>query len=566
MVTNGTPHGGRYMRFTAPAFTFGRTVAFLTAFCTLSLIGVAAAQSPPQSSPVTFFMRGDFAGAETAFREAARLSPEAVYPRIGLVRSQLRQDHWQEARTEAHNAVEKFPLSGDLRGLYAMSLLRAGRLDEAREQAKLARQAEPFSFFAHLATGQIALWDDNTQQARAAFSRALEVRPDDPDAWLGRVDASDSDTKDADDHYAIRKYLNLKPTGYPHTLRVPQLTTVVANWSQKHQAFENGEIFSTLAPVSEAELRKRERSGGDFETRIPFEYRLGFVVLTVRIDNAPFKLIFDTGGARSILLVGDAVKRLNAQRLGGGILRGASGSEAATQFKAARLTVGDLTLGPVPVDGVGPKPGLGDGIIGGAVFEDWCVTVDFPKKELVLRRGTKARAPEADDGNYAVSQEFRYRGGKIFLPLRVGEEPIWGILDTGSSLDMLSVRQAERSAEGIEGDKITRGQKALTAGIGDSAPEVRYVILQKRMTLRYGQNGDNGSFFQPVTVGLSVLDEQVSPVIGTEISFLMGMPTLRLYQRVTFDYPRRVVTFEAKHPEGTTTAMPKALTSLFALN
>ncbi len=513
-------------------------------------LNAAPPPAPPPKPAFTQFLRGDFEKSRASFAEEARNAPDQAWPRIGLIRSLLRLDRWEEAVLVAGEAIRTFPDSGDLHGLRSLALLRAGRFAEASEAANQAQQRDPLSFFALLAVGNSATWEGDTTLGRTAFRRAIYLRPYDPDAWLGRYESSDNDSGDGADRYAARKYLSLNPLGYPHIFRAANIEAVVQHWPAVKTATRTVTPFSTLLPVPEEKLRQQERSGKSLTVRIPFEYRFGFVVLSVAIDGVPFRLVFDTGAIRSVLLMGDAAKRLKSREVSRNIVRGANGAETSVQYRAKRLTLGNeqLSIGPVPIDTVGPKFGLSDGVIGGAVFQDWVVTLDFAKKVMILRRGGSGETDVAK-GNYTISQSFRYKAGKILVPLRVGDEPIWGLLDTGASVDTLSLRLAKRLSASLPRNQVTTGKRSLTAGIGDQAPDVEYCIFSKPLTVYYDHLENNGSFVYPTTMGLSLLDVQISPVMGMEIGILMGMPGLRNYERVTFDYPHRILTFEAKIPE-----------------
>src|SRR5262245_33200536 len=87
----------------------------------LMLTGVLALRlnaAPPPSSPphpgVVHFTRGDFERSYATFRDEVRRAPEEIWPRIGLIRSLLRLDRWEEALRFADEAVRIFPESGDL--------------------------------------------------------------------------------------------------------------------------------------------------------------------------------------------------------------------------------------------------------------------------------------------------------------------------------------------------------------------------------------------------------------------------------------------------------------------
>ena len=54
---------------------------------------------------------------------------------------------------------------------------------------------------------------------------------------------------------------------------------------------------------------------------------------------------------------------------------------------------------------------------------------------------------------------------------------------------------------------------------------------------------------QTDTIGESTLDREVSPEYDFEIGLLLGASSLTYARRVTFDYPRRLLTFEYQDPD-----------------
>src|SRR5437016_4640236 len=77
------------------------------------------------------FAQNRFEQARVAYERAAQRKPESPTPHIGLMRSLLRLDKWDQAIPEGKAATARFPKNADLAGLYALALFRGGQPDAA---------------------------------------------------------------------------------------------------------------------------------------------------------------------------------------------------------------------------------------------------------------------------------------------------------------------------------------------------------------------------------------------------------------------------------------------------
>lgn len=129
---------------------YGRMVSALLPVAILLLTGglisdTAHAQQAPgvstiQSEGDRLFQQNDFAGAANAYRHFLDRHQSDAAAGLGLVRSLLRQDQWEQAIKEAESFVHRCPTVADAHGILAFAYERGGRFDEAEKEAQQALQ------------------------------------------------------------------------------------------------------------------------------------------------------------------------------------------------------------------------------------------------------------------------------------------------------------------------------------------------------------------------------------------------------------------------------------------
>src|SRR6185436_2130718 len=75
------------------------------------------AQVPPAVTADHLFAQNRFEQARAAYEREAKSRPDSPLPHIGLMRSLLRLDQWDQAITEGKAATTQFPKNADLGGL-----------------------------------------------------------------------------------------------------------------------------------------------------------------------------------------------------------------------------------------------------------------------------------------------------------------------------------------------------------------------------------------------------------------------------------------------------------------
>ena len=123
------------------------------------------------------------------------------------------------------------------------------------------------------------------------------------------------------------------------------------------------------------------------------------------------------------------------------------------------------------------------------------------------------------------------------------------MLDTGDATTILSLELATAQLKDVPKDQVHRATIRPQRGtaIGNSAPQEEYIASRNESQVLLGTNPT--TIVPMPTIGVSILDRQVSPDFGFEIRMLLGMSSLTYARRVTFDYPRRLFTFEYRDPD-----------------
>lgn len=161
----------------------------------------AAVAAEPTSAAAQFTLgrvyaaRGDFAGAEAAFREVLKLNPSASAAQVELSRLQLSTGTITAALRSAEEAVKNQPRRLDARLALIRSLLAAKELTRAQQEIEALLTTRPEVAAVHVQNGVLAATRNNGAAARAAFDEALRLDPGSIEALSGLL-ALDLNAKD----------------------------------------------------------------------------------------------------------------------------------------------------------------------------------------------------------------------------------------------------------------------------------------------------------------------------------------------------------------------------------
>lgn len=204
---------------------------------------------------------------------------------------------------------------------------------------------------------------------------------------------------------------------------------------------------------------------------VPFELLDGHLVVKVRVNGeGPYNFLLDTGASD----MGRADTRLAAAlrlpKLAPEANSDGVNTTTVDVVRAATVSLGGLERRDVALASrdynTTPRPhGLRLGIIGRDFYADRLLTVDYPARQLRFSR--TERLDPADPANIHYEAPFR-------IPIRIGEEPAVGAIDTGSNLTlhvpeaMLAKINADPPVEAGVGRRANTTFKLYRAVIRDS--------------------------------------------------------------------------------------------------
>jgi len=490
-----------------------------------------------------FFAAGQFEDARQAYANEVRAVPIDTGAQVGLVRSLLRLDRWDEAVPAAQAFTAKFPANADAHGLLSLALIRAGWQPPYAEEAKKSLALDPQNYWGLVASGRAADWDGHTDEARSDFRKAAAAHPDIPDAWLGLLETLDDEKDVKEKEAAATAYLKLNPSGQPHNRRIEALRDFQANADAYRRSFGADPAFQ--------QVKGGDKSGGKTgnTAQLKFEFVGDYAVFPVTVAGKKFRLLFDTG-AGDLVLTRGAARRLSLPVVAHSFLRGISGRQPTEVLKADTLTLGGLTYRSIPVETIPFSPAASDGLLGGSTLDDCVITLDYTSGSATL--GPAAAPPAPLPGDRLLTLPFRVYREHLFIALQINTVPIWAMLDTGADQSVFSLRLATQQLAGVPKDQYHMGSFSDRSGIGDTARQINYIFSRDQSSITLSQT-------PPVSVttetfGESFLDQEVSPTYDFEIGMLFGASSFTYAQRVTFDYPHKRLTFEYADPD----MLPKA--------
>lgn len=535
---------------------FWKTVNLLWALCGLCIGVSPAAWSFPGAAPPSvktsptaqspdpeqLFLQNQFEAAAKAYRQAIQRAPQQIGLRIGLVRTLLRLDRWEEAISEAEAAIRLDPRNADAHGILACALLRAGEPDHAQDEASRSLQLDPKDYWGLIAQGRLYEWNGDDARARTLLLQATDIHPLWPEAWYYVVDeASNKDTLGLSDFVDLASYLSLCPKGHPNTLTMEALPSHLPLLRR----LINRTPFEPIAPISQSQMKAVE-TGGVQSFTVPVELAGNYVVVPVQIGDVQARLMFDTGGGADITLSSALADKLQLPLISRSLIYGVNGKEPTRIYLAPSMQMGTETFATIPIETSSSLPGNFDGILGVSAFTDYVITIDYTKKTLLFARGKDAKAPPPEPDDYSVTIPFHLQEGDIVVRTLFNAQPTWSLVDTGADAEgLVSLRLARLLQQKMGANSARELQIQGQFGIGTSDTHQKVIVFREPLTLQIeSQEGTPLKWQINPAFGADLLDLQINPAEDFEFGGLLGTGFVASAKRATIDYPHRLLVLE----------------------
>ena len=482
----------------------------------------AAAPNPAE----TALNKKEYISAESLFREmlAKDASDEAAHE--GLVRALIEQDKVDAAAKDAEKWVASAPASSMALVALGGVRLRQGVPREAFVQFQKATQADPCNARAYLEVAEVEGLAGLHATGKGMIEQAYALRPNDDDihtAWISTRQRQER----------LQKWVDYAE--HSDQINVEDKTKLKTRL-EKESLYHTSDCRAAGTSPREATVPMVAVMDG------PNRF-LGWG-LDVRFNGQRRRLEIDTG-ASGITISRAAAMFLGIKREDATLVTGIGdkGKVKTSVTHVASIKIGGMEFTNCSVEILEKWSALdSDGLIGGDVFDESVLTLDFPKHELrvaplPLRPGEKEsdRAKVDNAGDDVVVEahdpyvapemakwERIYRSGhELLMPTgivetkRIKDTSAWKeklfMLDTGSESNLISPAAAAEVA------KVSRDWDSGIRGISGS---VNKVFEAGKFSLEFAGLLLNSPSMTAIDL------TSISHNAGVEVSGLIGAPAL----------------------------------------
>jgi len=499
----------------------------LTGLC---LAAVMAAAAGDKLDDARAQLRAGHADAAIELlRDQVAKDPAAVEPSILLAETLLREEHFDEAGEVIESAIAKHQSEASLERVLGDVRYREGRIFDAEKAYKAAIKLDPHNARAIYGISRVYQVTCLRKKASQMLQVAHAIDSHDPriagafysadrrsPAAIKRMEADLARHRDTADGKAD-----------------PALERVLEMWIAEAKALDGKPEFDVSGQQYRIPLH-----------RLMDGRHITGTSLSVQINDAKADLRFDTG-ASGILLSSRFAERSGIQRLAATEIAGVGNGPAVKGWVgyAPKVQIGNVELANcivrVPEKGSADDSG---GLIGSDIFQRFLVRINIATQSLDL----DPLPGPGWDGHTLVD---RYDGPELagysqmliiqhnlLIPTLISEstkaEQTAGLflLDTGAGLNMISTNLAP----------------AIT-NVHDSQDRVRGVSGKVKMVYRADKIVLQFASFRQLNLDLSSFDlTGFSRGAETEISGIMGLPLIGIFESVTLDYRDGRVKFDYK--------------------
>ena len=220
---------------------------------------------------------------------------------------------------------------------------------------------------------------------------------------------------------------------------------------------------------------------------LPLRLVENYPIITATIAGQPASFILDTG-AQGMLITPEAAQALQLPLRGLTRIFGTGGSEPARLVLVPALRLGGAPMpdqrapvSPLPVQ-LTTDPPLA-GLLGASLLSHFDLELDVPRLRVTLWAPSDCTPPFPGE---TIPLEIS-REGEAFMPIRLNNEPLLALLDTGSRATLLTQTTARRlglgstisanTARGVDGQRMPLEHVQARLAIGTRRPETTPVSI-----------------------------------------------------------------------------------------
>jgi hypothetical protein len=246
---------------------------------------------------------------------------------------------------------------------------------------------------------------------------------------------------------------------------------------------------------------------------IPFEYARQQIIVKTRINGGePLDFVFDTGASETIVDRRTAAENFLDKR-GSANIRTAAGAVTTQRSEIDKVELGGLALQGVSALVLDLSPHssrLGrriGGIVGTNVFNQFVVTIDFAKKQIVFRDPSSFQTPVG-----STPASFLQPGVPVVRGLLNAKDEQAFLIDTGAVFNHLPESVAKRYSQGqplhlTEGIGLDDRPVRLGTVVLDSVEVAGHKLRKVNFTFPHQQsnkdeNPPRGGFFETLNLGI----------------------------------------------------------------
>jgi len=499
----------------------------MRAFSFLLLAACVSSPGPAQStgaadapSAAQLFHAGRFREAVAIYRERIGKDPSSATLRAGLVQGLLKLDEVQSADDESTRSLAALPKSALLHAVRGDLLFRKGQMLAAELEYRAALALDGQCARAWFGMGRMEALVSHRGHARAAFTRAHELDPEDGDAlyrWALLLPYPQNVV-------ALERHLKEYRADVERERRESEYIAFLKALAGRH-------VWVPPPGISRQEIKLEN---------IATAGAIRGMGVRVKFNGGPTQtLLLDTGAAW-ITISRKLAEKAGARKLSDLGMEGTGDSGPVAGYFAwvDRITIGDMEFHDCVVqvsmkDIAGPQ----DGALGLQMFTGSIITLDFPTHRLRLaplpdsveaaNDGPDKLLVQAPTGDRGPAQLFSF-GHLLLLPTTVNDraEGLF-ILDTGANTNSITPGLA-RQVGHLRNSKVT---------VSGNNGEVYEVFIAEGISLQFSH------LRQPREDMVSYGRHSLSKDLETEVSGFIGLPSLNR-KKVTLNYRDGVVEVE----------------------